>query len=76
MRRSPKLEEIRKRISLETSLRVMFQMSDYNNWHNGEYFGNMDKINKAIELVLIEVEDWYNNSDRIIYDKNSRFKKA
>jgi len=41
-----------------------------------EYFGNMDKINKAIELVLIEVEDWYNNSDRIIYDKNSRFKKA
>lgn len=74
MKRNPRLEEIRRIIPLEISLRVSLQMDDYDNWRDGEYLGDMNKINNIVEIVLKDVEDWYNNTDRIIYAKNSRYK--
>ena len=76
MKKNLRLEEIRRRISLETCLRVRLQMDDYDNWDNGEYFGDMDKINKNIGIILDEVERWCDKTDMVIYDKNSRFKKT
>jgi hypothetical protein len=51
-KKSSVVERLRKRISLETKLKVAFQMHDYENWHNGEYSGDAEKYAKiAIEII-------------------------
>lgn len=51
-------ERIRKRIPLKTSIFVTLQMEDYDNWENGEYHGDNDRLIKQTECILKDVFDW------------------
>jgi hypothetical protein len=46
------IERIRKKIPLERKLRVAFQILDYENWKDGEYFGDVEKY---VETTLNNV---------------------
>jgi hypothetical protein len=52
--KSSVLERIRQRTPLETKLKVTFQMHDYENWKNGEYFGDAEKY---VKIALEEIEE-------------------
>jgi hypothetical protein len=53
-KKSGALERIRQLTPLETKLKVAFQMHDYENWKNGEYFGDAEKY---VEVALNEIAD-------------------
>lgn len=44
--------------SLETSLRISFAMSDYENWEDGKYLGDEELINNQVESALHIIEAW------------------
>lgn len=52
------LDKMLKETPLKTRLFILFQMQDYNNWVNGEYFGNINKLNKRVNDVLKTVDEW------------------
>jgi hypothetical protein len=52
------LEKILAETSLETSLRISFAMSDYENWEDGKYLGDEELINNQVESALHIIEAW------------------
>ena len=52
------LEKILYETSLETSLRISFAMSDYENWEDGKYLGDEELINNQVESALHIIEAW------------------
>lgn len=53
-----KIEEIRNRTSLKTRLSVYLTMADYENWDNGEYLGDENKIREEVNYLIDLFEDW------------------
>lgn len=46
------IEELLNSISLESSIRTYMEMSDYDNWKDGKYYGYMDdQVNDLLEIV-------------------------
>jgi hypothetical protein len=67
------LKEIRNNTSLETGIRIGIQMADYDNWDNGDYNGDSDLINRQVDIVLSNIEEWVkNNYINPIRKKNER----
>ena len=56
------LKEIRDSTSLETSIRIGISMADYDNWDNGDYNGDRDLINRQVDIVLSNIEEWVKNN--------------
>jgi len=52
--KSSVLEKIRQRMPLETKLKISFQMHDYENWKDGEYFGDTEKY---VKIALDEIKE-------------------
>ena len=52
------LKKILDETSLETALSVSFAMSDYENWKDGEYFGDGDLIKRQVQSALHIIEAW------------------
>ena len=53
---------IRDSTSLETSIRIGISMADYDNWDNGDYNGDSDLINRQVDIVLSNIEEWVKNN--------------
>ena len=67
------LKEIRNNTSLETGIRIGLTMADYDNWDNGDYNGDRDLINRQVDIVLSNIEEWVkNNYINPIRKKNER----
>ena len=46
------IEELLNSISLEGSIIIYLQMSDYDNWKDGKYYGCVDnEVNDLLEIV-------------------------
>jgi hypothetical protein len=56
------LKGIRDSTSLETSIRIGISMADYDNWDNGDYNGDSDLINRQVDIVLSNIEEWVKNN--------------
>lgn len=56
------LKEIRNNTSLETGIRIGLTMADYDNWDNGDYNGDRDLINRQVDIVLSNIEEWVKNN--------------
>jgi hypothetical protein len=56
------LKGIRDSTSLETSIRIGISMADYDNWDNGDYNGDRDLINRQVDIVLSNIEEWVKNN--------------
>jgi hypothetical protein len=56
-----KIKSIMDRIPLKTSIFISLQMDDYDNWKDGEYLGDNEKIIKQTEWILKEVFSWVDN---------------
>jgi hypothetical protein len=37
-------------------------MADYDNWDNGDYNGDRDLINRQVDIVLSNIEEWVKNN--------------
>jgi hypothetical protein len=46
--KSKVVERLRKKIPLETKIRVALEMNDYDNWENGTFKGNKKELTKII----------------------------
>jgi hypothetical protein len=46
--KSKVVERLRKKIPLETKIRVALEMNDYDNWENGTYKGSKTRLTKII----------------------------
>jgi len=55
------IENAMKRISLKSSIFIGLQMDDYDNWKDGEYFGDNEKLVKQTEWILKDVFKWIDN---------------
>jgi hypothetical protein len=56
------LERIKKRIPIHTSIQNALMMDDYDDWKNGEYLGDMKKINQQTSYLCKEILEWIENS--------------
>ncbi len=56
------LKEIRDSTSLETGMRIGLTMADYDNWDNGDYNGDRELINRQVDIVLSNIEEWVKNN--------------
>lgn len=52
------IEEILNQTSLETQFEIHLQMSDYENWENGEYLGDYSKCKKLAKELALIVKEW------------------
>lgn len=53
-----KIAEKMKDRPLSKRLLVPLMMADYDNWDNGEYKGDMDKIKAQIDIICSTVDKW------------------
>lgn len=55
---SPLIKKIIKSIPLKTRIFNTLKMEDYDNWENGDYNGDSEKIIKLTEWILEDVYKW------------------
>lgn len=60
-KKNPLMESIRKKIPLKTMIFTNLQLSDYENWSNGEYKGDNEIIIKTATSIMQDVFQWIEN---------------
>lgn len=59
------IEKIKSKITLESSVRTDLMMSDFDNWKDGKYLGDLNKIDNQTESILRTVERWQKRGSAI-----------
>lgn len=57
-----KFGEMMKTMPLESQLRIGLSMADYDNWHDGEYEGDGELIERQLNSVINTIERWKENN--------------
>lgn len=52
------IERILRKTPLSTRIFILLQMNDYDNWIDGEYLGDNDKLIELTKMILEDVYEW------------------